>query len=566
MKNGSLILLLSVLVFFSGCGDNKNTNQTTDDMNDEFKKFVGDFNTKLIPLEKEAGIAYFNASISGKDEDYDKAAGLELQIEKLFSDTVNFALLKKIKNSGTITDSIQVRILDALYNDFLSSQADEKLLEDIINIQNKIEKNFSVFRTDFNGKKISDNEVEEILRKSSDNKELKNVWISCKELGPVVAEDVIALVKKRNELAKQTGFSNYHEMSLKMSDQSPEDVNRIFDELDILTRDVYTGLKSEIDQFLAKKYNIPADSLMPWHYQNRFFQEAPAIYKVDLDKYYTDKDLVALTEKFYTGIGMDISDILSRSDLFEKVGKNQHAYCTNIDKEGDIRIMCNVKPNYSWMNTMLHEFGHGVYDKYIDKSIPYTLRDPAHTFTTEAIAMIFGRFASNAQWMQDMLKISDAEREKIANESFKSLRLEQLVFSRWAQVMYRFEKAMYENPDQDLNALWWNLVEQYQMVKKPANRDMPDWATKAHIASYPCYYHNYLLGEVLASQLYYYIADNIVKTDDYRNVKFCDNKEVGIYLIENVFKPGAKYYWNDMIEKATGEKLTPKYYARQFVE
>jgi peptidyl-dipeptidase A len=29
--------------------------------------------------------------------------------------------------------------------------------------------------------------------------------------------------------------------------------------------------------------------------------------------------------------------------------------------------------------------------------------------------------------------------------------------------------------------------------------------------------------------------------------------------------PGAKFYWNDMIEKATGEKLTAKYYARQFV-
>ena len=40
---------------------------------------------------------------------------------------------------------------------------------------------------------------------------------------------------------------------------------------------------------------------------------------------------------------------------------------------------------------------------------------------------------------------------------------------------------------------------------------MPDWATKIHIALYPCYYHNYLLGELLASQLHYYIAANITK-------------------------------------------------------
>ena len=38
------------------------------------------------------------------------------------------------------------------------------------------------------------------------------------------------------------------------------------------------------------------------------------------------------------------------------------------------------------------------------------------------------------------------------------------------------------------------------------------------------------------------------------------------FLIEKVFSPGAKYYWNEMIEKATGEKLTSKYFAEQFVK
>ena len=37
-------------------------------------------------------------------------------------------------------------------------------------------------------------------------------------------------------------------------------------------------------------------------------------------------------------------------------------------------------------------------------------------------------------------------------------------------------------------------------LKKPEGRNMPDWATKIHVALYPCYYHNYLLGELLASQ------------------------------------------------------------------
>ncbi|NVO03941.1 MAG: M2 family metallopeptidase, partial [Bacteroidetes bacterium] len=145
------------------------------------------------------------------------------------------------------------------------------------------------------------------------------------------------------------------------------------------------------------------------------------------------------------------------------------------------------------------------------------------------------------------------------------LRLEQLVFSRWSQVMYHFEKSLYENPDQDLNKLWWNLVEKYQLLKKPADRNAPDWASKIHIATAPCYYHNYLMGELLASQLYYNIVKNVIKSEDYKNQSFSNNKEIGKYLNDKVFMPGCKYNWNVMIEKATGEKLTAKYYAKQFV-
>jgi peptidyl-dipeptidase A len=133
--------------------------------------------------------------------------------------------------------------------------------------------------------------------------------------------------------------------------------------------------------------------------------------------------------------------------------------------------------------------------------------------------------------------------------------------------MYRFEKSLYKNPDQDLNTLWWTLVEKYQMIKKPAGRNEPDWASKIHIATSPCYYHNYLLGDLLASQLNCYICDSVLKGKiDYNMVSYYKKPEVGEYLIKKVFEPGDKYFWNDMIQRATGEKLTPKYYAKQFVD
>ncbi|HOK38301.1 MAG TPA: M3 family metallopeptidase [Bacteroidales bacterium] len=564
MKN-LLIIFISVCiaVMFFSC---KNNSKKENEMEKQFNEFLIKHEAVVKPLYKKLTEAYFTASITGEEADYNKAAEYEFEYTKIFTNIDDFEFLKKLKESGEIKSEVFARTLDVLYNSYLSNQADPAKLEEMIKLANEIDRKFSTFRANINGKELSDNDIEEILKTSTSSKEVKEAWIAVKELGPVVADDIKTLVKKRNELAKSLGFNNYHEMSLKLSDQDPEEITRIFDELDSLTRDNYALLKNEIDEYLAKKFNIKKEELRPWHYQNRFYQEAPKMYEVDLDKYYKDKNIEKLTIDYYSSIGLDITDIIAKSDLYEKPKKNQHAYCIDIDKAGDIRVLCNIKPNYYWMNTMLHEFGHAVYDKYIDRGLPFALIDPAHTFTTEAIAMLFGRLGSNAQWMQGMLGIDEVEKKKIAEEGFKTLRLEQLVFSRWAQVMYRFEKSMYENPDQDLNKLWWDLVEKYQLVTRPEGRDMPDWATKSHIATSPCYYHNYLLGELLASQLNYYITKNICKNDDYNMQSFYNNKEVGKFLIEKVFNPGAKYHWNTMIEKATGEKLTAKYYAMQFVK
>lgn len=535
-------------------------------MTDDFSRFVTEFDSVLIPLSREANLSYFQATISGADADYTRAADLEIQRTKLFADKERFAKLKAWKESGAIQEPLLARQLQVLFNAFLANQIDEKKLEEMINLQSATEKKFSNFRAEVAGKKLTDNQIEDILKTSRNSAELESVWLASKTIGGVVSADVLRLVHMRNDAAKELGFPNYHSMRLALSEQNPQEIETLFDELDSLTRGAFASVKGELDSVLAAGLGIPVSALMPWHYQNRFFQEAPKVYGVDLDALYKDKDVVALTKQFYAGIGLPIDEILTRSDLYEKEGKYQHAYCTDIDRQGDVRVVCNVTPSYNWMNTMLHECGHAVYDRHKDYNVPWLLREPAHTFTTEAIAMIFGRFASHPAWLREVAGIPQDVVEKVADGSVRTLRLEQLVFSRWAQVMYRFERAMYENPDRDLNTLWWDLVERYQMIKRPAGRNAPDWASKIHVALYPAYYHNYLLGELLASQLYFTIGGTVLKARDISTQSFANRPEIGEFLRKNIFDVGNTLFWNDMIEKATGEKLTAKYYARQFVE
>ena len=550
--NRTIILSVALMTALLSCTSKQ------EKMENRMRSFISSYEEQIIPLYKESALTSWEANISGTDEAWSRNENASVAYISFFTDRAAFAELKELKESGLVKDPLLARQLDLIYNQYLSGQIDTSLISEQVRMETEITKKFNSFRADVSGKKLSDNEVEDILRNSVRSAELQAAWEGHKMIGPVVADDIINLVKHRNRIAQQVGFSNFHQMSLQLSGQDPEEVTMIFDELDSLTRGTFATLKGEIDNYYAKRYGVPASELMPWHYQNRYFQEAPEIYSVDFDRYYTDRDPVKLASEYYASIGLPVDAILAKSDLYEKPGKNQHAFSTDIDRSGDVRTLDNIRPDSYWMNTILHELGHGVYSYYNDMTLPFALRDAAHTFTTEAVANYFGRLATNPAWMNYMGIISSEEAEKIGDDAFSAFRLQQLVFSRWAQVMYRFEKAMYENPDQDLNQLWWDIVEKYQMMKKPEGRDMPDWATKIHVALYPCYYHNYLLGELLASQFSVYITGTVVKGNTAE-----DMKSMGEFFKTSVFMPGARYQWNEMIEKATGEKLTAKYYASQ---
>ena len=492
MKKVLLMIIAVSFLMLESCTNKKEM---------ELEKIIKEVEEQIIPLRKVAAEASWDGSITGDPADFQRYSEASMKMTEVFSDKVVFNKLKALKESGKIEDPILKRELDVLYDSYLSNQADTALLNLIIEKESALEMKYSEFRAIYKGKPINDNKVEEILQKSTNNRDLEEVWRAHKAIGDVVAEDVLEIVRLRNKVAHELGFDNYHTMSLKLSGQDPQEISALFDELDEMTRDGFAALKDEMDEKFSKRYRLPKEKLMPWHYQNRFFQEAPNLYPVELDKYYKGKDLEALTTDFYKSLGMDVESIMKRSDLYPKEKKNQHAYCTDIDGEGDVRVLCNIAQNEQWMSTMLHEFGHAVYALGHDcPENPYILRDAAHTFTTEAVAMLFERLSRNPEWMQLNLGISEQEKNKIKEDCFKSYRLQQLVFSRWTQVVYRFEKEMYANPEQDLNKLWWDIVEKYQMMRRPEGRNSPDWASKIHIALYPCYYHNYQLGALLAAQ------------------------------------------------------------------
>ena len=559
MRRTVAMVVILGLGLLSGCSSGPSQQEQ------QLSQFITAHLGQIEPLHSELTSVYWRACLTGEEEAYKKYADLELKMRTIYSDRKEFATLKDLKESGSVKDPILARQLNILHDSYLANQIDTTLIRQMVELSTSIENRFNTFRATVDGREVSSNDIQGILKTETESARRKIAWEASKQVGGVVEPELLQLVKLRNRAARQLGFPNYYVMQLTLNEQDPDQLIRLFDELKALTDEPFRQIKDEVDQVLSSRYGIRPEDMEPWHYQDPFFQESPKIYAVDLDQYYGQSDLKDVGTRFYQSIGLDPTNILDRSNLYEAEKKYPHAYSIDMDRKGDCRILTNLRNDEYWMDTLLHELGHATYSENVDADLPWLLRTEAHTFTTEAIAMFFGRLARNAEWLENMGVITAEERKEVEPITRKASRLSQLVFARWCQVMVRFERALYEDPDQDLNSLWWTLVEQNQYVCPPKGRDKPDWAAKVHLTSASVYYHNYMLGELLASQLTAHIKENILHLPEGQPYSPDGKPKVGRYLAENVFKPANRYHWDEMISRATGEQLTARYFVEEFI-
>jgi len=535
-------------------------------MKAEAEAFLEKYQRQFAALELKSNLAWWAAANSGKKEDFDAQAAAQLALKKFHSDPAAYRQIQRLLKSKDQFEPLEARALEVAELAYKGNQLPEEMLSQMVKLSTEIEQVFKTFRGELEGKRLSNNDLLEMLGDENDSPKRKAIWETLMQPGGAVGAKLVELAKLRNRAAAKLGYANYWEMEIKLQEHDPDRLLKIFAELQRLTDGPFKEMKEKLDRELSARFKVQPQQIMPWHYDNPFFQAAPPSAKVDLDEFYEKKrkdDIVAIAEKFYDDIGLPIRQIVARSDLYEREGKDQHAFSISIDRADDVRTLLNVKPTEEWMDTMLHEEGHAVYDLHVDRSLPYNLREPAHAFTTEGVAMLFGALGKNPTWMIGYAG-ADAKRVGGLEEAiYEQRRREQLIFARWTLVMLHFEKALYENPDQDLNKLWWDYKGRFQLLHRAADRDQPDWAAKPHFTIAPVYYHNYMLGELFAAQVRHVLADLAGHQGPTSKLSFNGRKEFGTLLKQRVFRPGKRWPWPQFVQEVTGEELTPKYFAAE---
>jgi peptidyl-dipeptidase A len=523
----------------------------------EAEQLVTDVEARLRPLEVALGAAWWEANTRSSPEADRRKAEVDLERRALLADPDAYAAIEAARRAigANGADPVLARQLDVLHDTFTPHQVPEDLRRRLVELETTVETTYNTFRGELDGERIDDNTILEILRSSDDGELRRRAWEASKQIGAEVADGVRELARLRNDAAHSLGYRDHFALALDTGEMDEARLFETLDEVDRHTRPRFEEWKTQIDGVLATRFDCTPSELRPWHLDDPFFQDPPVQGAVDLDPVFAGADLEALTTRTYDGLGLDVRAVLQRSDLYARAGKSQHAFCIDIDREGDVRVLANVERNERWAETMLHEFGHAVYDRNLDRDVPWLVRAAAHSLTTEGIAMLFGRLVRDPAWLGPIVGLDAAELDALTPRLAGARRAALLTFARWVLVVTHFEQRMYADPDGDLDTIWWDLVERYQLVRRPDGRHAPDWAAKIHLAVVPVYYQNYLYGELVASQLDATLSD--------RFGGLVDHRAAGRFLVDEFFAPAASRRWDQLVVEATGEPLNARHLADQ---
>lgn len=539
-----------------------------DSYNKEFQKLLADnneaqwkLNTMIVEgdslTSKQAGEAAENfAKFTGSKDNIEKAG--------------NF-----LKSKDKLTD-LQVRQLETI---LFMAGANPETAGDIVKQKIKAETDqiglLYGFKYMINGKEVTTNNIDEILRNSNKLDERMNAWVTSKEVGKTLKSGLENLRDLRNKSVQALGYKDFFAYQASEYGMTSNEIMKSCDDMinDVwpLYRELHTWARYE----LAAKYKQSVPEYLPAHWlPNRWGQDWTAMITtsgINLDEKLKTKNaewIVKQGEEFYKSLGFSAlpASFYEKSSLYPlppdaKYKKNNHASAWHIDNNKDVRSLMSVEPNTDWWGTVLHELGHiYYYITYSNNDVPLILRGGANRAYHEAMGSLIGLAALQKPFLQNFGLI---DKDFQSNDTINMLKesLDYIVHIPWgAGVMTAFEHDIYSKntPVNEFNKIWWQYVKKYQGIVPPADRGEVycDAATKTHINDDAAQYYDYSMSNVLLFQFHDHIAKKILKQDPH-NTNYWGNKETGDFLRKLMY-PGASVDWREHLKNNIGSDMSAK--------
>lgn len=504
----------------------------------KFIELREDISKKMQPLLSGSEEAGWDFYINSTAENMDKMNAAQDKVNEFYDDKEVYKKLKAINDNGGVEDKKlqkQLRVLTSAFGDGIEFK-DE--LEAMNKKENEISQKLNSFQMQIDGKPVSKAEIQKIMETETNPEVRKKAADAKIASGDLIADDLVELVKMRNDFAKKKGYDNYFDYKISQDyDIQPEELDKLLKDVAENTKASNQKVMNGVKADLSKAFGIAPEDLRSYHF-GYLAGEDPE--KLVNDKIETKEQVVDIAKKAYLGMGYNVDELPIVLDLFPRENKNTHGFSFPIEAGKDARILANLTDNVSSVDTLMHELGHSVFTVKTDATLPYMEQDTTSTMT-EAVAMMMG----------DMIRTEDLAKDLVpadVNEKFaKSLGKEESMFVGSSITIIDFERNMYKNPDQDLKQLWKDMSVKYK-GRSEQDEATNEWATVPHFLSHPGYYQNYFRASLIKAQLYEALTDKFGK--------LTQNPETAEFLNENLFKFGGSKEDDELLLELTGKKLT----------
>lgn len=578
MKNYVYAFALLLFGAMMSCQEEKNTPSTGS--SPEAQSFIDQYTAAYLKLYTAVTEAQWKANteiiqgdtlISGRARQADEA------LAAFTGSKENIEQARQFLETPEALSPIQKKQLEnILYAAANNPQIVEALVKERIRAENEQTQKLYGFQYMLDGRKVSTNDLDEILKKEKDLNQRLKAWNASKEVGKELREGLIHLRRWRNETVNALGYPDYFTYQVSDYGMTTAEMmtvmETLMEELHPLYRELHTWMRYEMAaRYQAKE--VPA--MLPAHWlPNRWGQDWSPVVTVEglnIDSVLATKPpqwILQEAEKLYTSIGFPSlpESFWQKSSLYpypadSSVKKNNHASAWHMDLGKDVRCLMGTETNAEWFETANHELGHiYYYMTYTNPDVPPLLRGGANRAYHEAIGSMMGMAAMQKPYLAGR-GLADANTPTDSIQQLLKEALNSVVFMFFScGTMSHFEKELYTDnlPPERWNARWWELTRQYQGIEPPASRDelWCDAATKTHINDDPAQYYDYALSYVLLYQLHNHIAKNILKEDP-RATNYYGQKAIGDFL-KKIMYPGASRNWKEVLQESTGEALNAR--------
>lgn len=550
------------------------------DVRKQAQAFLDEYHETYKALQYEASEAEWKANTMIIEGDTTISAAAQRAKQKLAEFTGSTEVIEKARHllaQKERLDPLQVRQLEKiLYMAAANPQTVPELVKEKIKLETEQVKKLFGFDFKIDGRSVSTNDIDDILKKETNPAERLKAWEASKEVGKPLRQGLIRLRDLRNQTVQALGYSDFFTYQVSDYGMTTDEMLALLQQLNEEVRPLYRELHTYVRYELARRYGLRSvPEFIPAHWlPNRWGQDWSALVNVkglDLDSALRDKSaewVVKQGERFYVSLGFQPlpPSFWEKSSLYPlppdaTYKKNNHASAWHIDLDRDVRCLMSVVPNTEWYETVHHELGHIYYFlEYSNPEVPLVLRDGANRAFHEGLGSLMGLAAMQKPFLAHIgLLASDGPSDD--QRALLKEALNYIVFIPWsAGVMTRFEYELYAGnlPEDKINLRWWELKALYQGIAPPSPRDESycDPASKTHITDDPAQYYDYAISYVILFQLHDYIARNILHQDPHAT-NYYGNKQVGEFL-RRIMRPGASVDWRKLLKEATSEGLTAR--------